>query len=599
MHIGFRGKVFFAIFGVASTSLVLVATLLSFTLPGRTADRIAQALKNEAALVADDLVRHGQDRVAGDMPAEASRLGSTLGARVTFIRADGVVIGDSMVEPSALQGLDNHGGRPEVVDAVRTGTGVARRFSQTLRTDMLYVAVRTTHPAVSIVRLALPLTEVQQQLSDLRKLTLVALGVALVGAALLAALSSTLLSRRLNAIARAAGHVASGDLSQRVRDYETDEIGVVAHVLDDTVRDLARRLTELAQDRARTDAILAGMVEGVMVVNRQGRVQLVNRAARAMLALDDAGISGHYLEAVRHPSVAALLTEALEGGHPAGLELSPTRTPNRRLIARATPISDPSVNGAVLVLHDITDLRRADQVRRDFVANVSHELRTPLTAIRGYVEALADDPASTEDRARFLEIITRHVSRMERLVKDLLRLAGLDAGQEPVERSDSPMQGLLAGAVSDLSSIVTARKQQVEILVDPSVETIRTDPAKLQDALRNLIENAVNYSPEGSRIRLSAQPEAGGVAVTVSDEGPGIPEADLDRIFERFYRVDKARSRESGGTGLGLSIVKHLVELLGGRVSAANRPEGGAVFTISLPPVPPALAGISPEVGRP
>ena len=599
MHIGFRGKVFFAIFGVASACLVLVATLLSFTLPQRTVARIEQALRSEATLVADELVRHGSDRVAEDMPAEASRLGTTLGARVTFIRADGVVIGDSMVAPSALKDLDNHGSRPEVVDAVRTGTGVARRFSQTLRTDMLYVAVRTPHPVVSIVRLALPLTEVQQQLSEVRRLTLVALGVALVGAALLGALSSALLSRRLHAIARAARRVAAGDLSQRVRDYESDEIGVVAHVLDDTVRDLARRLRELAQDRARTDAILAGMVEGVMVVNRQGRVQLVNRAARAMLGLDDAATGGHYLEAVRHPGVAALLTEALEGGHPAGLELSPTRTPNRRLLGRATPISDPSVNGAVLVLHDITDLRRADQVRRDFVANVSHELRTPLTAIRGYVEALGDEPASVDDRARFLEVIARHVSRMERLVKDLLRLAGLDAGREPVEMTDSSVQGLLAGAVSDLSPVIASRRHQVEILVDPAVATLRTDPAKFQDVLRNLIENAVNYSPEGSRIALSARPHAGGIAISVSDEGPGIPEADLERIFERFYRVDKARSRESGGTGLGLSIVKHLVELLGGRVSAANRPEGGAVFTISLPADRPDTAGDPLEVGRP
>jgi two-component system phosphate regulon sensor histidine kinase PhoR len=287
---------------------------------------------------------------------------------------------------------------------------------------------------------------------------------------------------------------------------------------------------------------------------------------------------------VRHPGVAALLTEALEGGHPSHLELSPARTPGRRLVARASAVAAPSVNGVVLVLHDITDLRRADQVRRDFVANVSHELRTPLTAIRGYVEALSDEPASAETRARFLEVIARHVSRMERLVKDLLRLAGLDARQEPVEKSECPLQGLLAGAVADLATSIASRRQHVEIDVHAEAATIRTDGAKLQDALRNLIENAVNYSPEGRRIRLAARPSGDRVEITVSDEGPGIPDSDLDRIFERFYCVDKARSRESGGTGLGLSIVKHLVDLLGGRVWAATRPEGGAVFTISLPP---------------
>ncbi len=236
----------------------------------------------------------------------------------------------------------------------------------------------------------------------------------------------------------------------------------------------------------------------------------------------------------------------------------------------------------MLVLYDITDRRRADQVRRDFVANVSHELRTPLTAIRGYVEALGDDPTA-EDRAAFLEVIARHVNRMERLVKDLLRLAGLDARQEPIERAPCPMEPLLAGAVSDLGQTIESRRQRVAIHVDPEVAAIDTDAAKLQDAVRNLVENAVNYSPEGSLIRLDAARENGAVVLTVSDEGPGIPEADLERIFERFYRVDKARSRESGGTGLGLSIVKHLVELLGGRVWAANRAGGGAVFTISLP----------------
>jgi two-component system phosphate regulon sensor histidine kinase PhoR len=448
---------------------------------------------------------------------------------------------------------------------------------------MLYVAVPAGHPTITIVRLALPLTEVQQQVAAVRHMTLVALGAALVGAMALAWLASALLGRRLRLIADTARRYASGDLSRRLRDYEPDELGTVARVLDDTVHELARRAVELAEDRARMDAILSGMVEGVIVVNDHGRVQLVNRAAREMLGLDTEGVGGHYLEAVRHPGVAALLTEALAGRAPDLFELSPTRSPGRHLVARAAPVSAPSATGAVLVLHDITDLRRADQVRRDFVANVSHELRTPLTAIRGYVEALTDEPGNPDDRARFLEVIARHAARMERLVKDLLRLAALDARQEIVELAPCPVHVLLEGTVSDLAPLIEARHQTVHISVDPSVATIRTDAARLQDALRNLVENAVNYSPEGRRILIDASPSGERVAITVSDQGPGIPDACLERVFERFYRVDKARSRESGGTGLGLSIVKHLVSLLGGRVSASNRPEGGAVFTISLP----------------
>ncbi len=583
MPFGFRGKIFAAVFGVAAAALLLVATLVSLSLPEQTYRRIEQSLISEAHLVADVLSAHERDIAPSAIEDEAVRLGRTLPARVTLIAGDGTVVGDSMVRGEALATLENHATRPEVAQARATGVGISRRHSQTVQTDMLYVAVTVDHPRMQVVRLALPLTEVQQQVASVRRITLVALGVSLVGALALAWLASTLLVRRLQAIAAAARRVASGDLAQRVRDYERDELGTVARVLDDTVLELAGRAAELAQDRARTDAILSGMVEGVMAVNSQGRVQIVNDAAREMLGLDVAGVGGHYLEAVRHPGVAALLTSALHGEHPPHLELSPARAQGRRLVARAAPISAASVSGAVLVLHDITDLRRADRVRRDFVANVSHELRTPLTAIRGYVEALSDEPTGSDDRARFLEIIGRHVNRMERLVRDLLRLAGLDARQEPVESSVCALHALMAGAVADLAPQIGSRRHDVAIDVDPAVATIRTDPAKLQDVLRNLVENAVNYSPEGRRILLAARPDGSGVVMTVSDEGPGIPEPDLERIFERFYRVDKARSRESGGTGLGLSIVKHLVELLGGRVTAANRPQGGAVFTVSIP----------------
>jgi two-component system phosphate regulon sensor histidine kinase PhoR len=583
MHLGFRGRVFFATLAISAASLLLVATLVSFTLPAQTVRRIEQTLGNEGRLVADTLAQHQPDLDASGLEREALVLGKTLGARVTLIAGDGTVVGDSMVSGPALAQLDNHGTRPEVLQARRDGTGSSRRFSQTLQVDMLYVAVRAAHPVVHIVRLSLPLTEVQVQVAEVRRLTLIALAVALVGAFVLAGISSMLLTRRLNEIAHAAQRIAKGDRSRRVRDYEPDEIGTVARALDDTVSELAERAQELARDRARADAILAGMVEGVMVVDGAGRVQLVNPAARVILGLQDETPSGHYLESVRHPDVATLLTGALEGRRPASVEFSPSRLPDRRIVGRSAPVSSPGSSGAVLVLHDITDLRRADQMRRDFVANVSHELRTPLTAIRGYVEALSDDPGSPEDRARFLDVIARHVQRMERLVKDLLRLAGLDARQESAELSDCPTQALLAGAVADLATVIDARSQRVEIHVDPSAALLRTDPAKLQDVLRNLLENAVNYSPPGRRIRLDATANDGHVILQVSDEGPGIPADDLERIFERFYRVDKARSRESGGTGLGLSIVKHLVDLLGGRVWAANRPDGGAVFTVALP----------------
>jgi len=235
------------------------------------------------------------------------------------------------------------------------------------------------------------------------------------------------------------------------------------------------------------------------------------------------------------------------------------------------------------VLHDISDLRRVDRMRRDFVANVSHELRTPLTAVRGYVEALMEEPVATEQRRTFLEVIDRHTARMERLVRDLLRLARLDAQQESVDLRSIDVAALFRSALMDLAERVERQKLHVDIEVQRAAAFIEADSIKMHDALRNLIENAVNYSSEGERIELKADADGERVVLSVGDYGPGIPEADLGRVFERFYRVDTSRARDPGGTGLGLSIVRHLVELHGGTVSAANRLEGGAIFTILLP----------------
>jgi two-component system phosphate regulon sensor histidine kinase PhoR len=247
-------------------------------------------------------------------------------------------------------------------------------------------------------------------------------------------------------------------------------------------------------------------------------------------------------------------------------------------------VTAAGTTGVILVLHDISDLRHADRMRRDFVANVSHELRTPLTAIQGYVEALLDDdPPAQDDARRFLEIIDRQANRMERLVRDLLRLARLEAGQEPVERVTVETEALFDEVTTELASAIDTRHQHVVITVPDDAASFVSDPGKVHDVLRNLVENAIAYAPTGTRIDLSAARDGDAIILAVRDQGPGIPSADVARIFERFYRVDKARSRESGGTGLGLSIVKHLVNLLGGEVKAANRPEGGAAFTVRLP----------------
>ena len=593
-YFGIRSRVFLAVAGVATAGLLFAATVVSTWLPRQTERRTQQTLEAEGRLLADLLARYGRDLPAGDIDAEADRLGRDLPARVTLLAPDGRVLGDSTVSGPALANLENHGHRAEVVQAAREGVGSARRRSETVGTDMLYVAVRVDHPLISVVRLALPLSETSEQVGAIRTATIVSLAMALGGAAVLAALASTF-GRRLRALADSARRSAAGDLSSPVGDYGEDELGEVARSLDGIVRELATRVSELARQRERSQAVLAGMQEGVVVLDAEGLVTAVNQSARGLLGVREPAGTGHYLELVRHPGVAGLVAAALEGRQPPPLELPGGVGGGRRVVARATPFGDARAEGGVLlVLHDITELRKADQVRRDFVANVSHELRTPLTAIRGYVEALADGSVAPDDRGRFLEVVTRHVTRMERLVTDLLRLASLDARQETVTRAECDVQALCDDVVSDLAPAIAARRHEVEVRVSPGAEAVETDAGKLQDALRNLVENAVHYSPDGSRITIDASPEAGALVLRVLDEGSGVPDGELTRIFERFYRVDRARSRESGGTGLGLSIVKHLVELLGGTVWAGNRPEGGAVFTIRLPRTSKAEASALP-----
>ncbi|MEO5897408.1 MAG: ATP-binding protein [Vicinamibacterales bacterium] len=583
----FRTRLFLTSLAAAAATMTVATLLLSTSLRRTANDQIEQDLITQARLAAEAL-SHQIPPTRAELDLEADALGRLGAARVTFIAADGTVVGDSDLTAGEVAQVENHATRPEVQRALRDGVGIARRYSSTLQIEMLYVAVPVPNRVGSelrIVRLALPLTAIRQHLASVRKIALVALGAGLLVALTASWLTSALLTRRTRAIAAGAERYASGDFSVPIADGSRDEIGTIARVLDESVREIARRASEVTSDRARMEAILGGMIEGVVVVNEYGRLQLVNDAARRMLKLGDVTDDRHYLEIVRHPTIAAQLGYALDGERREGRELTIPQAPGAVFVARSSPIAGTS-RGAVLVLHDITDLRRADQIRRDFVANVSHELRTPLTSVRGYVEALLDGVDDPVQVRGFLETVARHTHRMERLVRDLLRLARLDAGQELLERVACEVGALVTGVETDLHAPLTERHQRIVRDFADAARVVSGDPAKLHDVFRNLLENAVNYSPDGAAITVTSRRRGDRIIVTVADQGPGIPDADLPRVFERFYRVDKARARDRrdpGGTGLGLAIVKHLVELQGGTVAAANRPQGGAIMTLELP----------------
>ncbi len=587
MRTSFQTKLILSAVAAAVLALVVAGALFATTMRRDIDARIEGTLVAEARLASEllsatPLTTATPDVALADLQNEAKRMGTLLDARVTLIASDGRVVGDSAETLEALGTLENHASRPEVISARESGMGRSRRYSATLKTDMLYVALPVAHPAIAFVRVALPLTDIRQQLSTVLVATLTALGIALAGGIGIGVILARRIGQRVRAVAEVAARYQRGDLTPPRLDYGDDELGAVARTLDASVQELGRRLGELARDRGRMAAILAGMVEGVIVVDGQGRLELANDAARSMLKLDDLTLGRHYIEMIRHPAIADLVTQALAGKAPESVELAPPRDPSRTVMARAARSSADPAGGMVMVLHDITELKRVDRIRRDFVANVSHELRTPLTAIRGYVEALSEGDASQEESRKFLEIITRHALRMEGMVRDLLRLARLDAGQETLEMTVCDVRRMFQAAIADLQPSLDARRQTATIDVRPGAETVHGDNAKLQDVLRNLITNASAYAPEETTISLVARRDGGMVAIDVLDQGPGLPDAELSRVFERFYRVDKSRARDPGGTGLGLAIVKHLIELHGGSVGVRNRPDGGAHFTVNL-----------------
>lgn len=447
--------------------------------------------------------------------------------------------------------------------------------------------------AVSWALLASALYVSSDRLSGGEVTTAVAAGllVALSAAFVLARRTARTLRHRLDALADRARRQAAAphpprsgsDLPHDVdRDLGDDELGRVAFAFDEVADVLSRRAEELSAQHARTAAILEGMVEGVLVIDESGLVQTANSSVMAMLGVDDEPAGSHYLEWIRHPEVTRMITVTLRGEYPAPCDVSLNTTPATVLLARARPFAADTQRGVALVLHDVTEERHADHVRQDFVANVSHELRTPLTAIRGSVEALVEDDLPAGD-SRFLEIIARNSVRMERIVSDLLRLARLDARQEVLSLTSCPIESVFGAVRDELEPMSAAKAQRVDASVEDAAVHVRADPIKLHDALRNLVENAIAYAPEDSIIELTAASDGVVDTLSVADRGPGIPDADRVRVFERFYRVDAARSRERGGTGLGLSIVKHLVGLHGGTVRVAPRDGGGSIFTIALP----------------
>ena len=505
-------------------------------------------------------------------------------ARVTVIAADGAVLADSQSDP---QTMENHAGRPEIAQAMAEGSGRSIRHSATVNRELLYYAIRQPSAAGKsvVLRFAEPEDTVGQVLGPFRRsLGLASLLILLVASGLILLVSRNF-SERIEKLTAFSQRVAEGDFRPQASDGTGDALDRLSHSLNQTAARLDRTIHTLTEERNLSSAILGSMVEGVLVVNGAERVVFANQGFAEILGLKVPPQPGSGLvEVVRQTELIEAARKVLAGEARVEAEIVTGTLRQHFFAATVASVRAAETNGAVIVLHDITDLRKLERVRRDFVANVSHEFRTPLTAIQGFAETLLagamNDP---QNRERFLGIIVEHSRRLARLTEDLLMLSKMDADRLELEMRRIPVGPFVESCIE--TSTHRAKEKDLKLLVNLAdrVPDIAGDRRRLTEVLQNLLDNAIQYTPAGGQIMVSAGPKNGEVIFTVSDTGIGIPQADQPRIFERFYRVDVARSREVGGTGLGLSIAKHLIENHGGKIWVESEVGHGSQFHFSVP----------------
>jgi two-component system, OmpR family, phosphate regulon sensor histidine kinase PhoR len=517
------------------------------------------------------------------------------GARVTIIDHTGRVLADSAAD---AEKMENHANRPEVQDAFARGTGQSVHRSVTLNRELVYRAQRYDRAGSEpiVIRLAVPLSQIDLSLVELRQRLLVATLVVLLIGGLVSFAFARMFAARVQRLQRFSQRIAEGDFRPLLREGPRDELSDLADSLNQTAARLDREIRLLSGERNRSSAILRSMVEGVAVIDAEEHLVFYNRAFSEILIVDSANAEGRPLiEVVRNSDLVGLIRRALRGEEGLQSDITMGITQARSFSITAAPVKaldasapgrapDEKPSGAVVVLHDVTELRRLERVRQDFVANVSHEFKTPLTAIQGFAETLLagalDDP---ENNRRFLEIIRNHAIRLARLTNDLLKLARIEAGKMELEFSSVGLLELIEGCTE--TTLLKANRKEItlEISVPPQLPPVRGDATLLRDVLQNLLDNAIQYTPAGGHISVAATAGPREAIITVADTGIGIPLADSERIFERFYRVDAARSREAGGTGLGLSIAKHIVEAHGGKLWVESTVGQGSKFSFSLP----------------
>jgi two-component system phosphate regulon sensor histidine kinase PhoR len=546
-------------------------------------DRTRETLVGEAN-VAAGILEHVVPPASTDLLAQKVReLGAGFGCRITVIDDQGKVIADNEADSTAL---DNHRQRPEIIEAADTGEGSSVRHSTSVGAELLYLARKMTAPdgKVYFVRLAVHLSTLSHELHLLYG-TLI--GVALAAMLIAAMICYYFASRHaapVRELAAFAEAIARGDMGKRLLPGSAGEIGTLTSSLNTMADSLSDLLSQLANERSELLAILASMNEGVIATDTRQRVVLVNEKAAELLDFPRDAAQGKPLwELVRNEPILRAAGEVLAGGERRVFQISSSAGRYLEIAACVFP-STGKCAGLVLVAHDTTKSVRYQELRKEFVANVSHELRTPLTVIRGFTETLRDGAINDPIAApKFLATINKHVDQLQNLVADLLELSKLESSPEMPRRVSVDLAGVTRRVVDLLMPTAQKKNQALSLEISGHLPRILGNPDYLERAVSNLVDNAIKYTPENGSVGVAISYNHEAVSIEVQDNGIGIPPADLDRIFERFYRVDRSRSREMGGTGLGLSIVKHVAQVHGGTVDVTSTPGNGSKFKLKIP----------------
>lgn len=544
-------------------------------------DQLRSHMVKEARLVADDSLTGFSDSAKyGNLDAIAKQTGKDIDARITLIALDGTVFGDSDQDPSTLE---NHATRPEVVAALATGVGESTRYSATLRQNMMYIAVPVVINGrpVGVARVALPLTAVESSIRSAVTTIALVMTIAALLTIMGAALMARMITRPVRQVTRAAQSIASGQLDQQIAVRTNDELGRLGSAFNQMSASLKKMVTTINDDRGRLSAILSGISDGVVLTDTEGAVVLANLAVQRMFGFSEAQAIGKPLiEVVRDHEVEELLRECLAASCEQTAEMDTASGHFLRAIAVPLPGSEPA--GAILLFQDLTEMRSLQTMRREFVGNISHDLRTPLAATKAMVETLQD--GTLEDRAvtvDFLAKIDAEVEKMTQLVEELSELSRIETGRIRLDLQAVDLNHLVEAVVAHLTPLAAKQKVTVSIQLSLGLPPVPADRERSRQVLTNVLHNAIKFTPQGGKVTISTLRRGDSVAVEVSDTGIGISKEDLPRIFERFFKSDRARS--TGGSGLGLAIAKHTVQIHGGEIWVKSEQGKGSTFGFSLP----------------